>query len=99
MEWIVTAGIVGFVAYRFIMMGKGGGCCGGHGSHGSSHGSHKGPDIGQKENADHDMMQDSDTAIDPVCGMEVSKKDAVKKTVNGETFYFCCGGCAKKFAG
>jgi Cu+-exporting ATPase len=40
-----------------------------------------------------------DTAIDPVCGMEVSKKDAVKKTVNGETFYFCCGGCAKKFAG
>lgn len=106
MEWIVTAGIVGFVLYRFTTMGKGGGggCCGGHGSHGDAHGGsgasdggHIGTDSAKEGN--HSMMQNADTAIDPVCGMEVSKKDAISRTVNGEAFYFCSGACAKKFAG
>ncbi|HSP47142.1 MAG TPA: hypothetical protein VLN47_03590 [Clostridiaceae bacterium] len=96
MEWIVTAGILGFVAYRFTRMGKGG-CCGGHGSHGASHGGHAGTNSAKDGN--HSMIHNADTAIDPVCGMEVSTKDAVSRIVNGETFYFCCGGCAKKFVG
>lgn len=99
MEWIVTAGIVGFVFYRFTRMG--GGCCGGHGSHGG-HGSSHGKDAeagSMNKGEPHFMVQDADTATDPVCGMEVAKKGAVSKIVNGETFYFCCKGCAKTFAG
>src|SRR6185312_16854149 len=38
------------------------------------------------------------TARDPVCGMTVQREQA-KASVeySGETYYFCCGGCAEKF--
>src|SRR5579872_1602808 len=37
-------------------------------------------------------------AIDPVCGMTIDP-EAAAETVdrNGERFYFCCSGCARKF--
>jgi xanthine dehydrogenase accessory factor len=37
-------------------------------------------------------------AIDPICGMTVVVvADTPSVTVDGETFYFCCDGCATKF--
>jgi xanthine dehydrogenase accessory factor len=39
-----------------------------------------------------------DLAIDPICGMTVAiVADTPSVTVGGETFYFCCDGCASKF--
>jgi xanthine dehydrogenase accessory factor len=39
-----------------------------------------------------------DLAIDPICGMTVAiVADTPSVTVDGETFYFCCDGCATKF--
>ncbi len=36
---------------------------------------------------------------DPVCGMRVSVHEAFAHTqYNGQTYFFCAGGCAKKFA-
>jgi xanthine dehydrogenase accessory factor len=37
-------------------------------------------------------------AIDPICGMTVAVvADTPSVTVDGETLYFCCDGCATKF--
>ncbi len=39
-------------------------------------------------------------ARDPVCGMAVDKASAKHVTeYGGTTYYFCCGGCRKKFLG
>ncbi|MGV8856814.1 MAG: heavy metal translocating P-type ATPase [Devosia sp.] len=39
-----------------------------------------------------------DTAIDPVCGMTVRKEGAKHvATYEGQTYYFCSGGCRTKF--
>jgi P-type Cu+ transporter len=39
-------------------------------------------------------------ATDPVCGMQVDpQKAAAKSELQGETYYFCCAGCKKKFEG
>jgi len=48
------------------------------------------------------MMQpangDGPVAIDPVCGMEVEIEGArYTSELNGQTFYFCCSGCKRKF--
>jgi xanthine dehydrogenase accessory factor len=41
-----------------------------------------------------------ETAIDPVCGMEVDKANARWTTErDGETFYFCAPGCRNAFTG
>ncbi len=34
---------------------------------------------------------------DPVCGMMVDEKTAVKSTYMGKTYYFCSAGCKKAF--
>lgn len=40
----------------------------------------------------------NDTARDPICGMSVDKANAKHLSdYQGETFYFCCGGCKTKF--
>ncbi|MEZ6054492.1 MAG: heavy metal translocating P-type ATPase [Planctomycetaceae bacterium] len=36
-------------------------------------------------------------AIDPICGMTVDEKTAISTVRDGETFYFCCPNCLKKF--
>jgi xanthine dehydrogenase accessory factor len=37
-------------------------------------------------------------AIDPICGMTVAiVTDTPSVELDGETFYFCCEGCASKF--
>jgi Cu+-exporting ATPase len=34
---------------------------------------------------------------DPICGMTVSEGTALRAERDGETFYFCCEGCRRKF--
>lgn len=43
--------------------------------------------------------QASDSAVDPVCGMTVSKSSPGGGTAehNGETYYFCAPGCRNAF--
>lgn len=36
-------------------------------------------------------------AKDPVCGMEVDEKTAVKTEYKGKTYYFCAPGCKFMF--
>ena len=36
-------------------------------------------------------------AKDPVCGMNVDEKMAIKRVVKGKAFYFCSEACAKTF--
>lgn len=38
------------------------------------------------------------TTIDPICGMTVDPQTAISYQRGGETFYFCCEHCRKKFA-
>ena len=47
----------------------------------------------------HGEHQETTTAIDPVCGMEV-KIEGAKHTyeLEGKTYYFCMAGCVEKFA-
>lgn len=51
------------------------------------------------EMGEHAEHQESTTAIDPVCGMEV-KIEGAKHTyeLEGKTYYFCMAGCKDKFA-
>lgn len=42
---------------------------------------------------------ESSAATDPVCGMRVDPAKArATREYSGKTYYFCCEGCAKKFA-
>ena len=37
-------------------------------------------------------------ATDPVCGMQVNEQTATATSVfEGNSYYFCCAGCKKKF--
>ena len=36
-------------------------------------------------------------AIDPICGMEVDEKTALRLEYEGKTYYFCSPGCRNKF--
>src|SRR5262245_53025491 len=38
-------------------------------------------------------------ATDPICGMTVDESTALKAEWDGETFYFCCEHCRRKFLG
>ena len=41
---------------------------------------------------------ESDSVIDPVCGMTVNpEKSAIEATVEGQAYYFCAEGCRKAF--
>ncbi len=40
----------------------------------------------------------ADEPKDPVCGMSLSRESAeVKLEYKGQTYYFCCSGCMKRF--
>lgn len=44
-------------------------------------------------------VEDKLTAIDPVCGMEVTiAKAKASYEYEGKTYYFCCNGCKSEFA-
>ena len=38
-----------------------------------------------------------DLAVDPICGMSVSRDSPHQVDSDGETFWFCCAGCAETF--
>lgn len=40
---------------------------------------------------------DNPMAIDPICGMEVDEKTALRVEHEGKTYYFCSPGCRDKF--
>lgn len=98
------------VAVMAYMMIRGGGCCGGeHGNHRGHNDSHDGGCCGG-EHMDHQKHNEHnggyiknstniniDTAKDPVCGMNVSKKDAISRNIDGKTYYFCSKNCANEF--
>lgn len=39
-----------------------------------------------------------DLAVDPICGMSVSRDSPHRVESDGETWWFCCAGCAETFA-
>ena len=39
-----------------------------------------------------------DLAVDPICGMTVSRDSPHRVESGGETYWFCCAGCAETFA-
>ena len=39
-----------------------------------------------------------DTAVDPICGMTVSRDSPHRVESGGQTYWFCCAGCAETFA-
>ena len=39
-----------------------------------------------------------DTAVDPICGMTVSRDSPHRVEAGGDTWWFCCSGCAETFA-
>jgi Cu+-exporting ATPase len=45
----------------------------------------------------HQMEDEGDTAIDPICGMTCDKKTAIKEVIGGKTYYFCMQSCADTF--
>ncbi len=40
----------------------------------------------------------ADLAVDPICGMHVSRDSPHRVEAGGETTWFCCAGCAETFA-
>ncbi|MGH9159855.1 MAG: HAD-IC family P-type ATPase, partial [Vicinamibacteraceae bacterium] len=47
----------------------------------------------------HHAPSSAAVAIDPVCGMEVNRANAMFHSEHdGTTYYFCCGGCQTAFA-
>ena len=45
----------------------------------------------------HDRIADFDTAVDPVCGMEIMvDRAAATRQVGGETLWFCSSLCVQK---
>lgn len=64
--------------------------CDGHEASDNGHDGH--------EASDHDSHRDADEPhVDPVCGMTVDPSDAPSVTHDGESYYFCCPGCADTF--
>jgi len=60
-----------------------------HGGHDHGDGNHEG---------DETDADGSDAAVDPVCGMTVDPDDAAASVEHGgETYHFCCHGCADSF--
>ncbi len=43
------------------------------------------------------MTSHETQATDPVCGMKVSRDDAVSSEYQGQSFFFCSESCQKKF--
>ena len=44
------------------------------------------------------IVPDMEPAIDPVCGMSVSRDSPKRFAFGGTTYFFCCDGCLKKFS-
>lgn len=58
----------------------------------------EGQEHAHQHGEEHMHESESDTVVDPVCGMEIKKSEA-KATYEykGKTYYFCMEGCKEKF--
>lgn len=45
----------------------------------------------------HTPQATEQTAEDPVCGMSVDPKSAIRNEYGGKTYYFCCAHCEQQF--
>ena len=50
------------------------------------------------ESPDSEATETAGDAVDPVCGMTVDPADAPSVDHDGQTYYFCCSGCADSFS-
>lgn len=67
-----------------------GGCCGGD---------QKGS-VRKLHETDPPLAEKTDEkALDPICGMSVSKNSAYTKTIDGVDYYFCSKACRDEFRG
>lgn len=109
---IIRILFIALAVYLIYIMFKNGGCCGSHNtSDRNHHGGHFGGGCcgggyynsytSQNEHQSHSQNIKNNTEIntvkDPVCGMYISKEDAIKRQINGQTYYFCSESCAEKF--
>nr|WP_319485572.1 heavy metal translocating P-type ATPase [uncultured Cohaesibacter sp.] len=73
----------------------------GHGHvHSHAHDHHDGHTHGHQHHDHHHGSTEpgTETATDPVCGMQVTVKEGVRSELyDGESFYFCSDGCHEKF--
>ena len=59
---------------------------------------HEGQEHAHQHGEEHADEHGEDTAVDPVCGMEIKKSEAkAKYEYNGKTYHFCMEGCKEKF--
>lgn len=81
------------------MMFRGGGCCGGdhrnHNEHNDSHSN--GGHMDHQRYIENSEIANTDIVKDPVCGMNVSKRNSISRYINGKAYYFCSDNCANKF--
>ncbi|MFD1599528.1 XdhC family protein [Halobellus rarus] len=54
-------------------------------------------DVASGRDAAEDETATADLATDPVCGMTADPETAPSVDHDGETYYFCCEGCADSF--
>jgi Uncharacterized conserved protein len=50
-----------------------------------------------EEYIENSTNMSTDTVQDPVCGMIISKADAISREIDGKTYYFCSKNCADEF--
>ncbi len=44
------------------------------------------------------QLKQTNTVLDPVCGMTVNQRiTEIATTIQGQTYYFCAEGCRKEF--
>lgn len=111
MGWIIYGAIAVLMIYLMFKGGCCGGHAG-HGGHNGSHGGHQGGGCcggsldyrnnskheGHiEDNAENTMDRNAGMIQDPVCGMYLSKQEAISRVINGRTYYFCSSNCADEF--
>ena len=91
--WIILFGLI-----IYMVMKKGGGCCGGH-DHGDQndhqgHGGQHGRSLPPSDHHSRKIVHDNEK--DPVCGMAVTGTSAGSE-YRGRTYRFCSDQCRKLF--
>ncbi|MBI3992350.1 MAG: YHS domain-containing protein, partial [Candidatus Lambdaproteobacteria bacterium] len=68
-----------------------------HAAHAHGHEGHDHTPHGQMHAAQAQPAAASARHVDPVCGMSVGDDSPHRSEHRGQSYYFCCGGCLKKF--
>ncbi|HBE76591.1 MAG TPA: hypothetical protein DDW65_02240 [Firmicutes bacterium] len=94
---ILVVAIIMFLVGRKIF--RSGSCCCNHDSS-TGNGKKRVHDSIVKSDGQKQASPTGEKARDAICGMDIVKDSAITITteINGETYYFCCLSCARKFA-